>query len=189
MYCEQDGFLCGRFAAELVSLDNTPEFMSSSPKDVYDAIARQLVGGRISDTRMFLSTLQVCVAQARAGESAFEIWCEAPWHVHDSERVVVGSGALQPPTSFGDETEVARADAAQARASNTARALLVGRAIESVTVQPASFGFHVLCADGVVLETFTEDGDAETSWVLREAARAVRGTGLGLELGTRARVV
>ena len=163
--------------------------MSSSPKDVYDAIARQLIGRRISDTRMFLSTLQVYVARARAGEPAFEIWCEAPWHVHDTERVVVGSGALQPPASFDDETEVARADAAQARASHTARDVLVGRAIESVTVHPAAFGLRVLCTDGVVFETFTEDGDAETSWVLREATRAVCGTGQGLELGSRARVV
>ena len=68
-------------------------------------------GRRVTSTRMFLFTLQIYLAPDLSDSRDLEIWCEASWHIRTASGVLTGSGAIESPSRFDDDAEVARASA------------------------------------------------------------------------------
>lgn len=155
--------------------------------EAVQAFDQRLRGRHVTSTRMFLYTLQIYVASEVGDSRDLEIWCEPSWHIRTPSGVLTGSGAIESPSTFDDDAEVARAGATITRVSEVSKAL-VGRAVTELVVDPITQALTVQFSEGMVVATFSDDPDGDALWVLRDPENddAIRGTARGLARGTRA---
>ena len=154
--------------------------------DEYRALAERMCGREVSSTRMFLYTLQIYFAPDAGRAAGVEIWCEPSWHIRSESGIVTGSGAIDGPSTFGDEAEVARASATIVAAGGKSK-VLVGTVLHTLTVDADTHALEARFSGGIVVSTFMDDPETSSLWVLRDRTRdtAVRGTARGIAMGTR----
>ncbi len=152
----------------------------------YHELVTRLRGRRVTAVRVFLFTLQIYLAPEDTDARDLEMWCEPSWHVCDGAGIVTGSGAIEGPSTFDDDAEVARASATIVRVSDAAK-VLVGQTLETLDVDPVSHALVGHFSGGLVVATFLDDPDISSAWVLRDPHRdiAVRGTAHGIVMGSR----
>jgi len=149
-----------------------------------------MIGRRVTATRLCLYTLQVYLEPPSSEARDLELWCDPSWHLRSPSGLLTGSGAIESPSSFEDEAEVARASATISEVSQATK-VLKGQRLVSLHLDQVTHALTAEFSAGLVLATFPAEPDLEALWVLRDPNRdiAIRGTVHGVAEGTRARVV
>jgi hypothetical protein len=153
-------------------------------------LERLVRGRRVSSTGVFLFTLQIYLDSGHSDRPDLEIWFEPIWHVRSASGIVTGSGAIERPSAYDDDAEVERASTT-IHAASEATKVLVGQTLESLELEPSTHALVAHFSTGLIVATFLDAPGSDSLWVLRDPFRdvAVRGTGLGLALGTLKSVV
>jgi hypothetical protein len=152
---------------------------------VFHILEERMRGRRVTATRVFLFTLQIYLAADVSDSRDLEIWCEPSWHIRTASGVVTGSGAIEGPSSYADDAEVARASAVTR--TGDAERVLVGQCLTGLAMDPATHALTAHFTSGLVAATFSDDPESGTLWVLgdRENNDVIRGTARGIARGSR----
>jgi len=87
--------------------DNTRLGLVSNENPLFRELEQLMIGRRVTATRLFLYTLQVYLEPPSSDSRDLEIWCDPSWHLRSPGALLTGSGAIESPSSFEDEAEVA----------------------------------------------------------------------------------
>jgi hypothetical protein len=130
----------------------------------FDRLRDQLLGTVVVHKRLFLETLQIYLLVDPEGDraEAMEIWCESPWQLLGDDAVLADSMLMYAERGDPDPAQ---------RILSQAAAILVGRVVEDLVVEPPTQRLRVLFDGGLELRTApSEDATAE-QWLLRGPSR------------------
>jgi hypothetical protein len=146
--------------------------MPQNAQSVLNDFVGWLVGRKVREASLFLNSLRVCVECEFGEKAGLFIYFDPVWHIGSPRGVLVGSRQAQ--------TEERDAHAAL----NLLVQELLGKRVESVTVDSITGDIDVRLSSGFWVRTFVADPTDEESWYIRDKKEelTVAGSANGLQL-------
>jgi hypothetical protein len=146
--------------------------MPMDAQSTFTDFVQSLLGRRVSYASLFLNSLRVCIDRELGEKAGFFLWLEPIWHLGSGKGVLVGSRQAQ--------TEEHEAHAAL----NLLVEQILGKHVESVSIEVLTNDIDVRFSDGYWVRTFVSDATDDESWYLWDCQSdwVVTGSPKGLRL-------
>lgn len=154
--------------------------MPTDPDALFSTLIGGLMGHTISYRRLACDSLLLFVGCEPGDQSGLTIWLEPIWHLRGPGGVLLGSMQV---------AEACESEEAMSAVADAPLALLLGKRIEGVVVDPQTFDLGVSFEEGYGIFTFVADATTDESWHIREnvSGNRLKGSPRGLDIVLRAR--
>jgi hypothetical protein len=139
---------------------------------VFNDFVQWLTGRKVEAAGLFLNSLRLCVEGQFGENTGMFLWFDPVWHLGGPNGVLVGSRQAQ------DEDRDVRG------ALNSLVQQLLGREVESVSVDALTTDIDIRFSNGYWVRTFVSDPTDDMNWYFRDRQRklTVTGSAAGLRL-------
>lgn len=144
--------------------------------EFFESLRPRLIGHTVSFRRLAANSLLIYIDCEPGDQQGVTIWFEPTWHFCGPEGVLVGSRQAQV-------ADAPDADEVFARVAEPLD-LLLGRAIESATIEQRTHDLSLALEGDYYIKTFVSDPTDDETWHIRdnETGKRLRGFSKGLAI-------
>lgn len=147
-------------------------------ESLFQNFKARLIGRSVTHRRLACDSLLIYVDCVPGEKTGVSLWFEPIWHYRGPQGVLVGSMQV---------AEASKSAEARAAVADEPMALLQGRPIESIEIEPKTFDLIVSFRGDYSVKTFVSDPTTDESWHIRDNATGtwLLGTPKGVEVVPR----